>query len=136
MNELETIRYMDSRALSRLFRSLAKLEITVVKSPEAGLIMVSVTDPFSVEFHLGEALVTEAVVEYRGVKGYGIILGDDPKRALAAASVDAVIRSGSPEKARIVKSLETEQKKIANVRRQEQILVESTRVSFESMVEG
>lgn len=136
MNELETIRHMDSRALSRLFKSLEKLEITVIKSPEAGLIMVSVTDPFRVDFHLGEALVTEAVVEYRSVKGYGIILGDDPKRALAAASVDAIMRSGSPEKARIVKYLETERKKIAYVRRQEQTLAESTRVSFESITEG
>ncbi len=62
--------------------------------------MVSATDPFDVDFHLGEALVTEALVEYEGVQGYGMVMGDQPERALAAASVDAIARAGSPELAK------------------------------------
>lgn len=137
MNELDiTIRQMDSRALSRLMKTLARLEIAVLKCPEAGLLMVSATDPFSVDFHLGEALVTEALVEYEGVQGYGIVLGDQPERALAAAAVDAIARAGSPELGRIAKLLEPERKKIAEARKLEEALVESTRVKFETMVKG
>jgi alpha-D-ribose 1-methylphosphonate 5-triphosphate synthase subunit PhnG len=131
-----TISQMDRRALARMLKTLSMLEIKILKGPEAGLLMVSVTDPFDTDFHLGEALVTEAIVEYGGVKGYGMVMGDEPDRAVASAAVGAIARAapaGIPEVNRIMAS---EQKKIEKAREREEALVESTRVKFESMVRG
>jgi alpha-D-ribose 1-methylphosphonate 5-triphosphate synthase subunit PhnG len=127
---------MDRRALARLLKKLSTLEIKIIKGPEVGLLMVSVTDPFDTDFHLGEALVTEAIVEYGGVSGYGMVMGDEPDRAVASAAVDAIARAapaGMPEVDRILAS---ERKKIEKAREKEEALVESTRVRFESMVRG
>jgi len=131
-----TISQMDRRALARLLKKLSTLEIKIIKGPEVGLLMVSVTDPFDTDFHLGEALVTEAIVEYGGVSGYGMVMGDEPDRAVASAAVDAIARAapaGMPEVDRILAS---ERKKIEKAREKEEALVESTRVRFESMVRG
>ena len=137
MNNLNmTIRLMDGPALSGLIEMLSELEIAVLKGPEVGLIMVSATDPFSTDFHLGEALVTQAIVEYRGEKGFGMLLGDQPERAIALASVDALDRAGAPELEKIGEALEPEHVKVMEALKREEAIVESTRVKFESMVIG
>ena len=137
MNDLNmTISQMDGRALSRLLKTLTKLEISLIKGPTVGLIMVSATDPFGTDFHIGEALVTEATAEYAGVKGYGMIMGEEPERAVAAASIDALARAKSPVMASIEKILAPERKKILEARKHDEILVEATRVKFENMVLG
>ena len=137
MNDLNmTISQMDGRALSRLLKTLTKLEISLIKGPTVGLIMVSATDPFGTDFHIGEALVTEAMAEYAGVKGYGMVMGEEPERAVAAAAVDALARAKSPELAAIEKILAPERKKILEARKHEEALVEATRVKFENMVLG
>ncbi|HMK46079.1 MAG TPA: phosphonate C-P lyase system protein PhnG [Methanocella sp.] len=131
-----TISHMDGRALSRLLKALTRAEIKIIKGPTSGLIMISITDPFGTDFHLGEALVTEAIVEYDGVRGYGMVMGDGSERAVAAASADALRKSGSPEMAKINKILAQERKKIVEARKKEEAIVESTRVKFETMVLG
>jgi len=127
---------MDRRALARLLKTLSTLEIKIIKGPEAGLLMVSVTDPFGTDFHLGEALVTEAIVEYGGVSGYGMVMGDEPDRAVASAAVDAIARAAPAGMPEIDRILASERKKIEKAREREEALVESTRVRFESMVRG
>jgi alpha-D-ribose 1-methylphosphonate 5-triphosphate synthase subunit PhnG len=131
-----TISQMDRRALARLLKKLSTLEIKIIKGPEAGLLMVSVTDPFDTDFHLGEALVTEAIVEYGGVSGYGMVMGDEPDRAVASAAVDAIARAAPAGMPEIDRILASERKKIEKAREREEALVESTRVRFESMVRG
>jgi alpha-D-ribose 1-methylphosphonate 5-triphosphate synthase subunit PhnG len=131
-----TISQMDRRALARLLKTLSTLEIKIIKGPEAGLLMVSVTDPFDTDFHLGEALVTEAIVEYGGVSGYGMVMGDEPDRAVASAAVDAIARAAPAGMPEIDRILASERKKIEKAREREEALVESTRVRFESMVRG
>lgn len=131
-----TISQMDGRALSRLLKTLTKLEISLIKGPTVGLIMVSVTDPFNTDFHLGEALTTEALAEYQGVRGYGMIMGEEPERAVAAAAVDALVRAKAPELAAVEKILAPERKKILEARKHDEALVEATRVKFENMVMG
>lgn len=123
---------MDSRAVSRLLTTLASERLTVIKAPEAGLLMMSVRDPFDTDFHLGEILVTEAYVERDGMRGYGMVMGDDPERALAAASIDLLSRScGVGQK--IERFLASQSKKIAEKEKAEKALVARTRVRFESM---
>jgi alpha-D-ribose 1-methylphosphonate 5-triphosphate synthase subunit PhnG len=66
----------------------------VQRAPQAGLVMVTVRDPFDTPFHLGEVLVSEAEVVFNGHSGYGAICGDEPERALLLAAVEAAERSG------------------------------------------
>lgn len=69
-------------------------EFRVQRAPRAGLVMVTVRDPFDTPFHLGEVLVSEAEVVFDGHSGYGAICGDEPERALLLAAVEAAERSG------------------------------------------
>jgi alpha-D-ribose 1-methylphosphonate 5-triphosphate synthase subunit PhnG len=66
----------------------------VRQAPRAGLVMVTVRDPFDTPFHLGEVLVSEAEVELDGHTGYGAVCGDEPDQALLLAAVAAVELSG------------------------------------------
>jgi alpha-D-ribose 1-methylphosphonate 5-triphosphate synthase subunit PhnG len=72
-------------------------EFRVQRAPRAGVVMYTVRDPFDTPFHLGEVLVSEAVVDFDGHSGYGAICGDEPERALMLAAVEAAERSGRAE---------------------------------------
>jgi alpha-D-ribose 1-methylphosphonate 5-triphosphate synthase subunit PhnG len=123
---------MDESALSELLALLGRLDISIVKEPQAGLVMMSARDPFDTDFYVGEVLVTEAEVEYMGRKGYAMVMGDDPDRALARASLDALEQAGYVGK-EIKRHLERQTRKVSSVERKEEALVRSTRVSFETM---
>jgi alpha-D-ribose 1-methylphosphonate 5-triphosphate synthase subunit PhnG len=69
-------------------------QFCVQRAPRTGLIMYTVRDPFDTPFHLGEVLVSEAQVVMDGYAGCGMICGDEPKRALLLAAVEAAERSG------------------------------------------
>lgn len=123
---------MDDGALSELLMLLGRLEIVVSREPQAGLVMMSARDPFETDFYVGEVLVTEAEVDYMGRKGYAMVMGDDPDRALARASLDALDQAGYVGK-EIKRLLERQVRKVAAAERKEEALVRSTRVSFETM---
>jgi alpha-D-ribose 1-methylphosphonate 5-triphosphate synthase subunit PhnG len=131
-----TISQMESRSLAQLSKTLSTLEIKILKGPGVGLLMMSVTDPFHTDFHMGEILAAETLVEFGGVRGYGMVMGKEPDLTVAAAAVDAISRSGALKMLNIEKVLASERERIENARRHEEALVESTRVSFESMVRG
>jgi alpha-D-ribose 1-methylphosphonate 5-triphosphate synthase subunit PhnG len=126
---------MDGRAISRLLKLLGPEDLKVLKAPKTGLLMMSVKDPFGTDFHLGEVLVTEAYVERDGIIGYGMAIGDDPERALAAASIDLLSRAGGMGQ-NVDKLLAAQAKKIREKEKAEEALVAGTRVSFESMTPG
>ena len=52
--------------------------------------MMAADNFFGTDFYLGEILVVEAEVEYKGLKGYAMVMGDESERALLAASVDTI----------------------------------------------
>jgi phosphonate C-P lyase system protein PhnG len=69
-------------------------DFCVQRAPHTGLVMVTVRDPFDTPFHLGEVLVSEAEVVFKGHAGCGTVCGDEPERALLLAAVEAIERSG------------------------------------------
>ncbi len=69
-------------------------EFHVQQTPRAGLVMVTVLDPFGTPFHLGEVLVSEAEVGLDGCTGTGVVCGDQPEQALLLAAVAAAERCG------------------------------------------
>ncbi len=112
-------------------------EIDIVKTPETGLLMMAVKDSFDVEFYLGEILVTEAEVRYNGKKGYSMVMGDEPGRAIAAAVVDVVLGSDN-EKLKVIvnRVLASCLKRVNRNEKQQGKLTARTKVSFETMRKG
>jgi alpha-D-ribose 1-methylphosphonate 5-triphosphate synthase subunit PhnG len=86
------INTMDEQRVESVLDLFANEELTVSRPPSSGLVMLTVKDCFETDFHLGEVLVTEARIVFRGCEGYGMVPGEAPRRALARAAVDAVLR--------------------------------------------
>jgi alpha-D-ribose 1-methylphosphonate 5-triphosphate synthase subunit PhnG len=64
--------------------------VTVLRSPELGMVMLQVQEPVANDnFYLGEVLVTRAEVDVAGSAGWSMRMGDDPVGALACALLDA-----------------------------------------------
>jgi len=49
-------------AVRRMLERISVLNFKILKEPETGLVMQTVSDSFNTEFHLGEILVTAAEV--------------------------------------------------------------------------
>jgi len=128
------ITQMPGRAVRKLLGLVASEEISVVRGPLTGLVMMSAMDSFETDFFLGEVLVTEVEVDYAGCRGYGMVIGEDAERAIARASVEAI--GASPNRIlqeRVNRFLHAEAKKMAARRKKEASLISRTRVDFETM---
>lgn len=111
--------------------------ITIIKPPHAGLLMMTVIDSFDTTFYLGEILVTGAEVQCNGQTGYAMVIGDEPERALLAASVEAILQTDNEElKIHIRDFLSKQMEKINSLKEKETGLIEKTRVFFENMPKG
>jgi alpha-D-ribose 1-methylphosphonate 5-triphosphate synthase subunit PhnG len=107
-----------------------------IRPAETGLIMVTATDCFETDFHLGEILVTTAEVELDGVRGYASILGREPEKATLAAQINALMLSGKADwLTDISASLDPVRGRVDEKCRREAALISATRVRFESMAE-
>lgn len=125
---------MDEKSIEKLIALMPQDEINIIKKPETGLLMMAARDSFNTDFYLGEILVTGAEVEYKGLKGYAMVMGDEPERALLAASVDAVMQGDNEDLKKQIRGFVSEQmEKINSIREKESALIEKTKVSFESM---
>lgn len=72
-----------------------KHTITIVKEPGKTLTMIKMREPVKQSlFYLGEVIVSEAVVELDGAKGMAVTMGDDTKKTLNMAIIDAAINKG------------------------------------------
>jgi alpha-D-ribose 1-methylphosphonate 5-triphosphate synthase subunit PhnG len=84
-------------------------DITVLTGPRLGLVMLSVQESVAESaFYAGEILVTEVTLELAGRYGFGMVLGNDPRRALAAALVDAALSLDGDVAARLRRELNAE----------------------------
>lgn len=129
------INTMNEQRVEQLLALFTDVELTVSRPPRTGLVMLTVKDSFDTDFHLGEVLVTEAWVVYRGCEGYGMVSGEAPRRALARAAADAVFRS--PDSADFQEGLRTclQQEEVVQQTRQAEssALVAATKVNFDLM---
>lgn len=82
-------------------------------------------------FNLGEALVTTFEVFLDGEPGWGMVVGDDPERAVCAAVLDAASRRGFPDD--VEGDLELQLAIAREARRERWAEVQPTRVEFEEM---
>lgn len=126
---------MSDAGLEQLFSLFAEAEVAVSMSPRTGLLMMRMQDSFATEMNLGEVLVTEARVRFRQSEGYAMVTGEEPRRALARALADAVLRC--PDAGDIgqlvseMLAVETARQHTETIR--ETALIAATRVSFDLM---
>lgn len=126
---------MDDSVVDDVLSLFADEDITVTGIPRTGLVMLTVADSFKTDFHLGEVLITDARVRCCGVEGFGMVMGESPRKAIARAAADAVFRSNSPcpVKSRLAALIVREQRSRERRISGDAALVASTRVNFDLM---
>lgn len=115
--------------------------VQIVKEAQPALIMMRASDSATTEvFNLGEVLVTDCTVTVDGQLGYGIVLDNQPRRAEAAAILDAVFRAPGEEwvelRAAMRPWLEGESRRREREQRLESELIARSKVDFETMATG
>ena len=113
---------------------LGELEVSVTRGPLVGLLAVRVEEPFErMPFNFTEVTVSEAEVSAGGRRGYAMVLGRQPEKALAGAILDAALecghRDGPAIEAELRAALADETARL----RAEWARVAPTRVAFEEM---
>lgn len=138
MNDMDLTAVIDSfedTNVDRLLSMLADTAITITRPPVSGLMMMTVQDSFGIGFHPGEVLVTEARVVFNASEGFGMVLGDAPRKALVRAACDAILRC--PEPSDIQMNLKRYLTNEISIRddlfTQENALIASTKVNFDLM---
>lgn len=109
-------------------------EVRVLKAPADELVMLQARDSISDgPFFLGEVLIQACQVAIGANLGCGYALGTEPRRALAAAILDAALNAGHPHSAAIAAALEAEVVEAHRRRLAESDLVDRSRVKFEAL---
>ena len=128
---------LDDETARRILEELSAGRLEEADAPRVALVMMTATDPFDTQFHLGEVLVTEAAVTLGPVRGWGMTLGDAPARARLKALLDALARGGDLAGLEGAAALlGPEEARLDAERRREEALVARTRVSFDLMPSG
>ena len=113
-------------------------EVKLLSGPSQGLVMLRVRETVANSlFNAGEVLVTEVKLELAGQFGFGMVIGDSPRRAMAIALIDASLRLSerldSDEYTWLVDELMTFDQQIRQEQQRVQALVAMTKVNFERM---
>lgn len=113
---------------------LADLDVKVTRGPTVGLLAVRVEEPFErLPFNFTEVTVSEAEVSVDGHRGYAMVLGRQPEKALAWAVLDAALELGHPARPRIEAALQAALDAESAHLEAEWAKVAPTRVAFEEM---
>lgn len=132
---LEAITLATGEALGQLAdRVLETLEVEVSRGPAVGLLMVRVEEPSErLRFNFTEVTVSEAEVTAAGRRGYAMVMGRQPEKALAGAIVDVALEIGHPYAAEIEHALLAALRDEEERQGREWAAVAPTRVRFEEM---
>ena len=132
---LEAISLADMDALEALAdQVLQTLDVEVARGPAVGLLMVRAEEPSErTQFNFTEVTVSEAEVTANGVRGYAMVMGRQPAKALAGAILDVAAELDHEQRPAIEATLEhylarESERKAAMLAR-----VAPTRVHFEEM---
>jgi alpha-D-ribose 1-methylphosphonate 5-triphosphate synthase subunit PhnG len=132
---LEAISLTNAQVLCGLADEvLESMDVDVSRGPTVGLLMVRVEEPSErVPFNFTEVTVSEAEVTALGQRGYAMIMGRDPEKALAGAIVDLAVEVGHSAREKIETALHValadEERRLAAHWED----VRPTRVAFEEM---
>jgi alpha-D-ribose 1-methylphosphonate 5-triphosphate synthase subunit PhnG len=136
---LEALAFADEDALIGLAdRVLEDLPVAVTRGPSVGLLMVRVEEPSERRaFNFTEVTVSEAEVSAQvggaSQRGYAMVMGRQPERALAAAILDVALTTGHPATDEIERLLSDALAGEERRRAAAWAEVAETRVAFEEM---
>jgi alpha-D-ribose 1-methylphosphonate 5-triphosphate synthase subunit PhnG len=113
---------------------LETLTVEVARGPTVGLLMVRGEEPSErTQFNFAEVTVSEAEVTAQGQRGYAMVMGREPEKALAGAVLDVALEVGHPASPAIEAALTQALGAEAQRREAEMRRVAPTRVRFEEM---
>jgi alpha-D-ribose 1-methylphosphonate 5-triphosphate synthase subunit PhnG len=117
-----------------VLQQYATSEIKLLAGPHVGLVMLRVRESVADSvFNAGEALVTEVKLELNGQFGFGMVIGNSPRRAMAVALVDAALRVEDAYSTQLRARLAQLAQDIERQQRQMRALSAMTKVEFERM---
>lgn len=119
---------------SIVLQSYKKSQVKILSGPRRALVMLRVRETVANSlFNAGEVLATEVKLELDGQFGFGMIIGDSPRRAMAIALVDAALRKGGPVADQLQHELAELECQLTKRKQHLEALVATTRVDFERM---
>lgn len=119
---------------SIVLQNYKKSQVKILSGPRRALVMLRVRETVANSlFNAGEVLVTEVKLELDEQFGFGIIIGDSPRRAMAVALVDATLRKGGPVADQLQHELAELEQQLTKKNQHLEALVATTRVEFERM---
>jgi alpha-D-ribose 1-methylphosphonate 5-triphosphate synthase subunit PhnG len=132
---LEAISLADMNGLEALAdQVLETLAVDVARGPSVGLLMVRAEEPSErLQFNFAEVTVSEAEVVAEGCRGYAVVMGRQPEKALAGAILDAALELEHDASATIESYLEGALERERGRTAALLAAVEPTRVRFEEM---
>ncbi len=120
---------------SLVLRHHTNSQIALLSGPRQGLVMLRVRETVANSlFNAGEVLVTEVKLELDGQFGFGMVIGDSPRRAMAVALVDAALHNDSSSyHEQLVQQLTDLDSQITRNNQRMQALIATTKVDFDRM---
>ena len=119
---------------SIVLQQYSRSQIKLLSGPRQGLVMLRMRETVAnSQFNAGEVLVTEVRLELEGQFGFGMVIGDSPRRAMAIALVDAALGKGGQVADRLRHDLAEMDRQLTKSQQQLQALVDTTRVEFERL---
>lgn len=111
-------------------------EVDVTRGPSTGLLMVRMEEPSErIAFNFTEVTVSEAEVSAGGQRGYAMVMGRDPEKALALAVLDAAAESSHHLSGRIEQLAQVAIERDEADWRQRWSLIAPSTASFEDVTE-
>jgi len=117
-----------------VLKNYTKSQVKLLSGPRQGLVMLRVRETVAnSQFNAGEVLVTEVKLELEEQFGFGMVIGDSPRRAMAIALIDAALGKGGPVADQLQHELVELDHRLARSHQHLQALIDTTRVEFERM---
>lgn len=119
---------------SIVLKSYQQSQVKLLSGPRQALVMLRVRETVAHSlFHAGEVLVTEVKLELDGQFGFGMIMGESPRRAMVVALVDAALRKGGLVADQLQRELTELDRHLTKQNQHIQALVARTKAEFERM---
>ena len=133
----EVLAEIDEEALELLLAAIPE-DMEILGAPREGLVLMTCREGLGSRFHPGEVQACTCRVVFRGVDGWGAVVGPDVRRALAAAALDSMERVATPprELPRMLEIVQETREWILAKRSEEASLSASTRVEFDLLAEA
>jgi phosphonate C-P lyase system protein PhnG len=133
----EVLSEIDEEPLDRIL-ALIPEDMEILGMPREGLVLMTCREGLGSRFHPGEVQAYTCRVSHRGVDGWGVVVGGDGRRALAAAALDAMARVQPlpSELPAMLGHLDAAREAMLAKRREEASLSLSTRVEFDLLADA